>query len=61
MTEDHLLVSGHLQKENGYVPVVWLVQPEAHKYVVYEGNFATQDYASDSYLKVKLKTLDLPA
>ena len=61
VTEDHLLVSGHLQKENGYVPVVWLVQPQAHKYAVYEGNFATQDYASDSYLKVKLKTLDLPA
>lgn len=61
VTEDHLLVSGHIQKEDGYVPVVWLINPEEHKYAVYESNFSTQDYAPESYLKVKLKDLDLPS
>ena len=61
VTEDHLLVSGHIQKEDGYVPVLWLIVPEAHKYAVFESDFSTQDYASENYLKEKLKGVDLPA
>jgi|SRR5690606_3295517 hypothetical protein len=60
VTEDHLLVSGHIQKEDGFVPVVWLINPEAHKYAVYESNFYTQDHSSESYLIEKLKSLDIP-
>jgi hypothetical protein len=57
VTEDHLLVSGHIQKENGFVPVVWLINPGEHKYNMYEVDFSTQDYAPESYLKVKLEDL----
>lgn len=60
VTEDHLLVSGHLQKEDGFVPVVWLVNLEAHKYAVYESNFSAKEYAPENYLKEKLKGLGLP-
>ena len=59
VTEDHLLVSGHIQKEDAFVPVVWLINPEAHRYAVYESNFSTQDYAPEGYLKEKLKDLDI--
>lgn len=57
VTEEHLLVSGHIQKEEGFVPVVWLINPKQHKYAVYENQFSTQDYAPESYLKVKLEEL----
>lgn|SRR5690606_987207 len=57
VTEDHLLVSGHIQKEGGFVPVVWLIQPEQHQYKLYEIGFSTPDYSPDGYLKVKLKDL----
>lgn len=59
VTEDHLLVGGHIQKENAFVPVVWLINPEAHKYALYESSFTTQDHASESYLKEKLEDLDI--
>lgn len=58
ITEDHLLVTGHIQKENGFVPVVWLINPEEHKYAVYEAPFSTQDYTPESFLKVKLAGLN---
>lgn len=61
VSEDHLLVSGHMQKEDGFVPVVWLINPKEHKFTVYENRFSTQDYASDSFLKVKLKNLNFPS
>lgn len=57
ISENHLLVSGHIQKENGFVPVIWLIVPEEHKYIVYENRFSTQDYTADSYLKEKLHNL----
>lgn len=57
VTEEHLLVSGHIQKERGFVPVVWLINPKQHKYTVFENQFSTQDYTPESYLKVKLEEL----
>jgi hypothetical protein len=57
ISESHLLVAGHLQTEEGFVPVVWLVLPEEHKYSVYENRFATHDYSPESYLKEKLTNL----
>lgn len=57
ISEKLLLVSGHVQNEAGFVPVVWLILPEEHKYTVYENNFSTDDYSPESYLKEKLKDL----
>lgn len=56
--DDKLLVSGHLQKEEGFVPIVWLVFPETKKYFVYESSFSTQDYSPDAYLREKLENLE---
>ncbi|MEX2593245.1 MAG: bifunctional isocitrate dehydrogenase kinase/phosphatase [Anditalea sp.] len=57
ISESHLLVSGHIQKEEGFVPVVWLILPEEHRYSVYENSFSTLDYSPESYLKEKLSNL----
>ena len=57
ISESHLLVSGHIQNESGFVPVIWLIIPEEHRYSVYENRFVTQDYSPDSYLKEKLRNL----
>ena len=35
ISESHLLVSGHIQNELGFAPVVWLIIPEEHKYYIY--------------------------
>lgn len=58
VTEDHLAVGGHIQKEEAFVPVVWLIHPKANKYALYESNFTTQDYAPENYLKERLVDLD---
>lgn len=60
ITEDDLLVSGHIRKESGYVPVVWLIQPEEHQYTMYENNYSTENYTPESFLKKKLAKLDFP-
>src|SRR5690606_582078 len=57
INDNHLLVSGHLQKENGFVPIIWLVYPDSNKYAVYESRFSTRDYSPESYLKEKLENL----
>lgn len=58
VSEDHLLVAGHMQTEAGFEPVLWLINPEEREYSVFESNFSTQAYAPESFLKVKLKGLD---
>lgn len=57
ISETHLLVSGHIQKEDGFVPVIWMIIPEKNTYVVYENKHSTPNYTSDSYLKEKLVEL----
>lgn len=54
ISETHLMVSGHIQKEDGYVPVIWMIIPENHTYIVYENKHSTRNYTSESFLKEKL-------
>ncbi|HLW19349.1 MAG TPA: hypothetical protein VKX33_03460 [Cyclobacteriaceae bacterium] len=61
ISEEELLVSGHIQKENGFSPVLWLIKPQEHKFTVYENSFSTPDYVSDSFLRIKLKNLNFPS
>jgi hypothetical protein len=58
ISESHLLVSGHIQKEDGFVPVIWMIIPEENKYIVYENKHSSPNYISDSYLKEKLVELE---
>lgn len=58
LSEDILLVAGHLQKENGFVPVLWLVKPYENKYIIFETSFASQSYIPENYLQLKLQDLD---
>ena len=58
ISDEQLMVSGHLQKEDGYVPIVWLVYPHLHQYTIFESIFSTKDYSPDEYLREKLENLN---
>jgi hypothetical protein len=53
------LVFGFFQEEEGFRPIIWLLDLENHTFSQFKMNQVVKDYQQESYLNLKLKTVDL--
>ncbi|WP_143960653.1 bifunctional isocitrate dehydrogenase kinase/phosphatase [Litoribacter populi] len=60
VTGAHLLVAGHVQEGEYYLPRLWLILPDEHKYIEFHHPFSTTQYQSEQYLRKKLTNLNFP-
>ncbi|MBT0810698.1 bifunctional isocitrate dehydrogenase kinase/phosphatase [Litoribacter ruber] len=60
VTGSHLLVAGHVQEGEYFLPRIWLIIPDEHRYVEFHHPFSTTKYQSEQYLRKKLSNLNFP-
>lgn len=53
------LVLGFFQEEDGFRPMVWIIDLETHRFTQFKMNQAAKEYQQESYLDLKLKSVDL--
>lgn len=53
------MVLGFFQEEEGFRPMIWIINVENHTLSQFKMTKAVKDYQQDSYLDTKLKTVDL--
>ncbi|MFN3997263.1 bifunctional isocitrate dehydrogenase kinase/phosphatase [Algoriphagus sp.] len=53
------LVFGFFQEEEGFRPIIWLIDLENHTFSQFKMNKVVKEYQQESYLNFKLKTVDL--
>ncbi len=59
MNADEFLVVGFLQEEEGFRPMVWIINVDGHRLSQFKLNQVVKDYSYESYLDLKLKSVDL--
>jgi hypothetical protein len=53
------MVMGFFQEEEGFRPMVWIIDIENHSFSQFKLNELVQEYRQESYLNLKLKSVDL--
>lgn len=53
------LVLGYFQEEAGFRPMAWIIDLTSHRFSQFRMNQLVKDYAQESYLDLKLKSVDL--
>jgi|GEM_PF-523719 len=53
------LVLGFLQDEEGFRPMVWIIDVDAHRLSQFKMKRVAEEYQQESYLDMKLKSVDL--
>ncbi len=53
------LVFGFLQEEEGFRPMVWVINVETHRLSQFKLSRLANEYSQESYLDLKLKSVDL--
>jgi hypothetical protein len=59
LNSSEFLVFGFFQEEEGFRPMVWLIDLENHTFSQFKLNKVVKEYQQESYLNIKLKTVDL--
>ncbi|GMQ28441.1 hypothetical protein [Algoriphagus confluentis] len=59
LNDDEFVVLGYFEEEQGFRPMVWLLDVKDHRLRQFRLNKGTADYLPESYLDQKLKAVDL--
>ena len=59
LNEKEFLVLGYIQEEQGFRPMVWVIDVVNHRFSQLRLNKGTESYHPESYLDKKLKAVDL--
>lgn len=59
LNASEFLVFGFLQEDEGNRPMVWLINLKNHRLTQFKMNQSTKDYPQESYLNLKLKSVNL--
>lgn len=59
LSETEFIVLGYFQGENGYRPMVWLINVDTHVLRQFKLNKVTESYEPQSYVNAKIKHVDL--
>jgi hypothetical protein len=55
------LVLGYLQDLEGFRPMAWIIDVDAHRFSQFKMKRVAKEYQQESYLDMKLKSVDLTA
>lgn len=59
LSPSEFLVMGYFQEEEGFRPMIWLINTDSHQLSQYKLNKTSTSYTPESYLNKKLKSVDL--
>ena len=59
LNASEFLVLGYFQEEAGFRPMAWIIDLTNHRFSQFKMNQVVKDYAQESYLDLKLKSVDL--
>ncbi|WP_111671140.1 bifunctional isocitrate dehydrogenase kinase/phosphatase [Algoriphagus litoralis] len=59
MNASELMVLGFFQEEDGFRPMIWIINVQNHSLNQFRMTKVVKEYQHDSYLDTKLKTVDL--
>ncbi|WP_157373455.1 bifunctional isocitrate dehydrogenase kinase/phosphatase [Algoriphagus terrigena] len=59
LNASEFLVLGYFQEDAGFRPMAWIIDLTSHRFSQFKMNQVVKDYAQESYLDQKLKSVDL--
>jgi hypothetical protein len=59
LNASEFIVFGFFQEEEGFRPLIWIINIENHTFSQFRMNQVVKEYQQESYLDTKLKTVDL--
>lgn len=59
LNASEFMVLGFFQEEDGFRPLIWIINIETHVFSQFKMNQVVKDYQQESYLDSKLKTVEL--
>lgn len=59
LNSSEFMVLGFFQEEEGFRPLIWVINIENHTFTQFKMNKVVKEYRQESYLNGKLKTVDL--
>jgi hypothetical protein len=59
LNANEFLVLGFFQEDQGFRPMAWIIELQTHRLNQFKMNRVVKDYPTESYLDMKLKSVDL--
>ncbi|OOG72786.1 hypothetical protein [Algoriphagus sp. A40] len=59
LNSTEFLVLGFFQEEEGFRPMAWIIDVRTHRFAQFKLNQVAKEYLQESYLDLKLKSVDL--